>query len=110
MIRFDRRVVFDRRVGVRDADGNVQQLWQPLCALWANVRETPGREAVNAGRVAANHTATIWLRSGALARGITPGDRAVYRGIAWDILGANPTGADGRIIELLVETDGGVAE
>ena len=106
MIRFDRRVSFDRRVGSKDADGNVQQRWQPLCALWANVRETPGREAVEAGRVTASHTATIWLRAGALARGITAGDRAVYRGLAWDILGVHPSGADGRIIELLVETEG----
>ncbi len=106
MIRFDRRVSFDRRVGSKDADGNVQQRWQPLCALWANVRETPGREVVQAGRVTAQHTATIWLRAGPLARSITAGDRAVYRGIAWDILGASPAGADGRIIELLVETEG----
>lgn len=106
MIRFDRRVSFDRRVGSKDADGNVLQCWQPFCALWANVRETPGREAVAAGRVTASHTATIWLRAGPLARNITAGDRAVYRGIAWDIIAANPAGADGRIIELLVETEG----
>ena len=110
MIRFDRRVKFERRAGIWDADGNQQQSWQPVGSLWANVRETPGREAVEAGRVASKHTATVWLRMGPMAQGIAGGDRMIFRGIAWDILGANPSGPDGRIIELLVETDGSVAE
>ncbi len=106
MIRFDRRIRVERKSRDKDADGNVLQVWEPLAALWANVRETPGRETLEAGRVASVHTATVWVRSGPISRGITGGDRLIYRDLAWDILGANPSGADGRIIELILQTDG----
>lgn len=106
MIRFDSRITIERRSGAKDADGNVRQSWDAVASLWANVRETPGREVLEAGRVSGKHSATVWLRSGPTARSVTPADRVIFRGVAWDVLGAHPSGQERRVVELLIETDG----
>lgn len=108
MARFDKRVKVQRQAEDLDQYGNVLQTWSDLKALWASVRETPGREAVVAGRVSSSHTATVWLRTGPTAKAITAQDRIIYRGQVWDILNAHP-GEGVGIIELLIETDGRAA-
>lgn len=108
MARFDKRIKVQRQSRDLDEGGNELQTWSDLKQLWASVRETPGREAIVAGRVTSSHTATVWLRTGPTANGLTAQDRVIYRGQVWDILNAHP-GEGAGIIELLIETDGGTA-
>lgn len=106
MIRLDKRVLFERQAEREDPNGNIKQEWGRLIDLAANVRETPGREAIAAGRLGATNTATVWIRRGDIAASITVRDRMIHRGIVWAIRSAIPSDKGDRIIELTVETEG----
>jgi SPP1 family predicted phage head-tail adaptor len=81
------RVTFERRDdNARDALGNpAPATWAPLLTVWANFRETLGREALAAGRLEARGTGTLRLRASAATRGITAADRVEVRGALWEV-------------------------
>lgn len=90
------RVVFQRKVSSgKDALGNDVYDWQPLLAVWGNLREAPGREVIAAGRLEAPVPGTLRLRANVAVAGITSEDRAVVRGFVWDI-NSPPVDTDGR--------------
>ncbi len=106
------RAVFERQdvTGGLDDYGNpAPAAWVPLCTLWADLRETPGRERIAAGRIEAPATGTLRLRGGRQARGITAADRVRIRGAVWSIVSA-PVWIDwaGAEIEFTIERGGAV--
>lgn len=109
--KFRERAVFERRAAAgRDDYGNPAPAgWQPLGRIWADLRETPGREAIAAGRVEAKATGTLRVRASAVARSILAQDRVTVRGAVWVILSA-PVWADqrGAVLEMTVERGGAV--
>ncbi|MGR3498778.1 MAG: head-tail adaptor protein [Limimaricola soesokkakensis] len=107
---FRERAAFERQdqTGALDKFGNpTPAAWAPLVTLWADLRETSGRERIAAGRPEAQVTGTLRIRAGAAARGITAGDRVKIRGATWAIT-APPTWADprGTVLELTIEKGG----
>jgi len=53
--------------------------------VWANVRETPGKEKLEAGRLEDQRTATIRVRASSDTRRINTGHQAEARSDAWDV-------------------------
>jgi head-tail adaptor len=90
-----------------DAYGNPIGEWAEIASVSANLRETPGRESVKAGRLESSRTGTLRVRASTIARGIKPADRVHVRGALWNIL-SGPVQVDnaGMIIEFLIETGG----
>ena len=106
------RIAVQRYVEGDDGYGNVVVSWAALEAngkplkLWANIRETPGKERVEAGRLEASRTATIRVRVSSLSRQITEADRLIARGSVWNIRGIAALN-DGRdMLEMTCETGG----
>lgn len=96
--------------GALDAYGNpAGQSWGTLGTFWGDLRETPGRERIAAGRLEAPATATLRLRRSPESLGITAADRVLARGQVWAITGA-PVDPDGRRaeVELTLERGGAV--
>ena len=109
--KFRERAVFEREgSGALDRFGNGAGAgWAALLTVWADLRETPGRERLAAGRLEAPATGTLRVRSSAAARAITAADRVVIRGATWNIVGGpiDPTGR-GRVLEFTLERGGAV--
>ena len=102
------RVQFQRETGGDDGYGNSVSGWADHgVPVPADMRETLGKEKVEAGRVEASRTATLRVRANALTNGITPADAAVVRGERWNIRSNVPVGNRGAWRDLLLE--GGVA-
>lgn len=100
--------------GGLDAYGNpAGAAWAPLSPqpdFWGNLRETPGKERIAAGRLEAPATATLRLRRSPEAAAITAADRVLARGHVWTITSA-PVDPDGsrREVEFTLERGGAVA-
>lgn len=110
------RATFERKsLGALDAYGNPDPTaWAPVQALSgvpANLRETPGKEALAAGRLEAPVTATLRIRVSSCppAAAITAADRVRVRGHIWKIIGGpiDPKGL-GRDMEFTLERGGAV--
>ena len=106
------RIAVERNTTGDDGYGNQVVGWAALevngkpLQLWANVRETPGKERVEAGRLEASRTATIRVRSSSLSRQISEADRVTVRGQIWNIRGIAAL-TDGRdMLEMICETGG----
>lgn len=97
------RVTIQRATTADDGFGNVTNGWDDLLTVWANVRETPGKEVVAAGRIEASHTATIRIRASSQSRGVTPADRIIARGQVWNIRSVAAVGDGRELIEFLCE-------
>lgn len=104
------RITFQRLTEGDDGYGNVVTGWANMersagvpLTVWADVRETPGKERVDAGRVEASRTATIRIRASSEVAGLTEADRVMARGEAWNIRGIAPVGNDRAMLDLLVE-------
>lgn len=97
------RVTFQRAINSEDGFGNVVSGWADLIERSANIRETPGKEAVAAGRIEAEKTATIRVRSCPATRGVTAADRIIARGQAWNIRSVVAVGDGRELIEFLCE-------
>lgn len=84
-MRLRHRVTFKRQSQDSDGYGNVSGEFEPLFTVWGNVRETPGKERVEAGSVEGIVTCTIRIRDSAQARTITAADQAEARGKVWNL-------------------------
>jgi head-tail adaptor len=102
------RATFQRKAGSGlDIYGNPSGAWADLLAdVPAWLRETPGKEALAAGRLEAPTTGTLRIMASpsSPARAITAADRVQVRGATWKILGGpiDPEG-DGRGLEFTLE-------
>lgn len=97
------RVTFQRLVAGLDAYGNAVSSWADHLTVWADVLESPGREAVAAGRVEAARTATMRVRRSSASLGLTAADRVVVRGRTWNIRSIGDVGRDRVLLEMLIE-------
>jgi SPP1 family predicted phage head-tail adaptor len=105
--RLNHRAQFLRKaVDVTDEYGNPMQEYAPLFTVWANVRETTGKERVAAGSIENLRTATLRIRSSSETRGLTEGDQVQARGETWDILGIANADDRGVMLDLLVQAGG----
>lgn len=106
----DRVTVEVKASGALDAYGNPSDaIWSVRGVFWADLRETPGKERLAAGRLEAPVTATLRLRATPETLAILPADRVLARGFTWKIIGA-PIDPDGRSrqIEVTLERGGAV--
>ena len=97
------QVVFERLTEGDDGFGNTVTGWQAHLTVWADVRETLGKERVDAGRVEDSNTATVRIRNFPASRGLTPADRVVMRGVPWNIRSIVPMGNRGQYLDALCE-------
>lgn len=109
--QFRDRVTIERQAdgGTLDAYGNpTAALWVELVTLWGDLRETPGREDLAAGRVEARASATLRLRYNGASVSISPADRVRARGQVWAILGEpiDPDGGRRERLEFRLEKGG----
>lgn len=87
-----------------DETGNVKTGWSDILTVMADIRETPGKERLQAGRLEASRTATIRVRKSPQTSGIVEADRIVARGAKWNIRSIVQVDRQGRILEFLAET------
>lgn len=81
--KLDRRAAFHRRAVLAAAvAGNQRGGFEavPFLTVWANFRQTPGREQVSAGLVEDQIGGTLRIRDCRAAREITAADRVVMSG------------------------------
>lgn len=97
------RVTFQRATRGDDGYGNVVVGWADHLTVWADVRETTGKERVDAGRIEASATATVRVRASGATRALTAADRMAARGETWNIRSIVPVGSDRSMLDLLVE-------
>ena len=113
-MRLRHRVTFNRQEieyddygnPVTDEYGNAVKAFAPLFTVWGNVRETTGKERVEAASVENNRTATIRVRKSSQTAGLTEADQAVARGETWNIRGIANVGISDAMLDLLVEAGG----
>lgn len=97
------RVTFQRATTGDDGYGNTTTAWADHLTVWANVRETLGKERVDAGRVEASRTATIRVRQSTDTLGLTEADRVIVRGRPWNIRSIARVSNDRAMLDILVE-------
>lgn len=104
------RVQFERKTPGPDGYGNEVVSWAAIeisagvpLVVWADVRETMGKEKVAAGRLEASRTATIRIRTAVATRALTSDDRLILRGQRWNIRSIAPVSNDRVALELLCE-------
>lgn len=84
----ERVEIFRRVITAETADGSELAEWQSQGRLWCNMRETPGKESIAAGRLEGTATATLRFRAGATAAAIGEGDAIRdAKGRVWQIRG-----------------------
>jgi len=99
----DRITIERASAGELDADGQVPVFWLTYIERFADIRETPGKERVEAGRLIEAATATIRVRRDAATASITAADRVRARGHLWQIRGVGDLRNSHQEVELLVE-------
>jgi SPP1 family predicted phage head-tail adaptor len=104
--RLNKRVAFARRDSTADAYGNVSAGgWTALFTVAGGLRESTGRERIQAGALQAPMAAMLTVRSSSLTRLLTEADSAVIDGVRWNIRSiANPDQRNQRL-ELTVERE-----
>lgn len=81
--------------------------WAELMTVWADLRETPGKERLAAGRLEAPVSGTLRIRASTGARAITAADRVQIRGATWAIRSAPIEVDRGRLLEMIIERGAG---
>jgi SPP1 family predicted phage head-tail adaptor len=97
------RVTFQRATSGDDGYGNVITGWADHLTVWADIRETLGKERVDAGRIEASATATVRIRASAASRGLTEADRMIGRGVTWNIRSIVEVGNNRALLDVLCE-------
>jgi SPP1 family predicted phage head-tail adaptor len=102
--KYRERAVFTRLNNEAvDAYGQPHNAWDALTTVWSDLRETPGRERVEAGAVNSAVTGTLRIRYSTTAAGITAADRVAVRGNTWNIRSVSQPDRKSKQIEMLIE-------
>ncbi len=102
--RFREKATFQRlSEGAVDDYGNVYSGWAELGFRAADMRETKGKERIEAGALSDVATATMRCRSDSFTQGITSADRVYIRGTTWAIKNVTQVDAKNTVIEFLLE-------
>lgn len=101
------RIEFYRQAE-KEADkyGGVVEAFEPLFSVWGNVRETTGKERVEAGSVEGHRTATIRVRKSSETNGLTGKDMAVCRGETWNLAPPSNVGDNDQYLDILATAGG----
>jgi SPP1 family predicted phage head-tail adaptor len=103
------KVHFERRVELRDDDGNAVEDWGVIgTQRSASLLPMRGGETVQAGRVQGRGMFDLWVRYDGLTSTITTADRVVSAGCAYNIKWG-PEDMDGRRQWLLFQIEDGGA-
>lgn len=87
-----------------DGFGNSTGEFADHLTVWADIRETTGKEMVASGAVESTRTATIRVRYSQATEGIVAADRLVARGAIWNIRsGPVRIGRKAVVLEFLCE-------
>lgn len=97
------RVTICRAAHAPDEYGNTVESWSELVTVSADVLESPGREAIAAGRIEAQRSATIRMRRSPATLAVTEADRLVCRGRQWNIRSIGAVGRDNMMLEFVCE-------
>ena len=80
----------DRQITIRrftsggdDGYGNQIEIWTDLATVWAEVKQSNGREFLDAGRISDEHRVVFKVR---WMDGVLTTDRILYAGIEHDIV------------------------
>ncbi len=102
--RLRHRVVFESFAGTDDGFGNKVGPWVAFLTEYGDLRDTPGKERVAAGRLEAAATGTLRLRQSSLTLAITEAHRVRdHRGRLWNIRGIADPSSRGEVLEMLLE-------
>ncbi|MEP3633687.1 MAG: head-tail adaptor protein [Shimia thalassica] len=93
------RARFERKSSGTDAYGNPSGEWSLLGTVGANLRETPGKESLQAGRLESSRTGTLRVRASTVTKAVIPSDRVTVRGTTWSII-SGPVQIDVKGLEL----------
>lgn len=92
-----------------DQYGQPTDVWETLDTVRGDLRETPGREALAAGRMEGTKTGTLRVRYSTMMAQVKPFDRVVIRGETWNIRSLPAqVGRTREVLEFRVETGGPV--
>lgn len=100
------RVTLQQLVEARDGFGEPADSWADLGTRWARVVPLSGKESVSDAHELAFINARIELRADALTKALTARDRAVYKGVIYDIEAVIDVSGMGREIHLMCHRDG----
>lgn len=89
----------------QDAYAQDVTAWGHVATLWADLREQPGKEALQSGRLQSTTVATLRIRESATAWALSPADsRVLVRGRTWNIRsGPIRVGDRPGVLELTLE-------
>ena len=99
----NKRVTFQRKIKAPDGGGGIGPGWTDLMKVSARFRPERGRERVESGRVSAELTGVLTLRSSAKTRAITEADRVVIKGVPYQIRSIDNPDQRDRDLEMTVE-------
>lgn len=106
--QLDRRAAFHRRAVLAvPVAGNQRGGFEmmPFLTVWANFRQTPGRERVTAGLAEDPIGGTLRIRDSNAAREITAADRLIMSGISFAILSVGLPEKSQGYIELAIQRE-----
>lgn len=107
--RFSEKITFQRQTDETDAYGNTKGAFAaiPNGEVWADIRETTGKEKIASGAVESTRSATIRVRYSSVTAAITAADRVQALGAVWNIR-SGPVRVERapRVLEFLCETGG----
>jgi len=107
--RLRESVRFERLDTTSDGYGNpTSGTWAEVVTVRGRLSETTGRERMEGGALHAPMTATLWLRSSSVVRGITEADRAVINSVNWNVRGIRNPDRRNFWLEMTLERDAGI--
>lgn len=99
----NKRVTFQRKDKVPDGGGGFAPGWAKLITVSARFKPERGRERVETGRVSAELTGVLTVRSSKNTRQITTADRVLIRGVPYQIRSIDNPDQRDRDLEMTVE-------
>lgn len=87
--QLDTRVIIQRSFKIVDEWGEDDVAWSDLATVYADVRQTTGREFLAAAMQQAQKRVVFYIR---WFEGVTPLDRILHEGVAHNIVEVRPIG------------------
>lgn len=106
--RLNRRAAFYRRAVLGtpvagNARGGFEQT--PFLTVWADFRQTPGRQVVSAGLAEDQIGGTLRIRDSAKAREITAADRCTMQGVSFALVSVGLAETSEGYIEMILRRE-----
>lgn len=95
--RLSDRITIQTKTVTRTASGDETEVWGTLATVWAERRDTRGREDYAAQSLLAMTDAVFLIRA---IDGVTPAARVVHNGTVFDIVQVSRVGNKTRFLEI----------